>query len=727
MDYETFINASFFLQGKANQFAQQKPADRKNILSTILGLEVWEEYRNRANERRKTEEQVLNEIDTRLDEIERELAEEDRRKQELSRLQAQADQIKKLREAKAETLKQVQRRYDIIQNQKRLVETLRKNTEESRSRKDNHSRNLAQRLVDKQTYLDQLRHAEEIEQRYREWQKLSLELEKCEKLASQYHQIERELQPHKMKIETERAKLEQEKRYLIEQKNKVEQESKQRAQLEEKKRTAAMQMQELEADITQREQLLYEIQQLQRKKADLTAENKQLHSEMDVLKKRIRQLADAEAPVCPVCGQDLAEPDRISLIESLDRDGKEKSTAYRTNQERIGQLDIEISAKQKSVDSLFLKEAMYRSRQKDFDQYEHRLEEIAKMEQEWASGSADRLTLVQKLLAEETFAPEARLALAEIEARLINLGYDPALHESLRSQEQTLRSSQEALNRLRQAQAALQPLEKTIQDMQDQLRLLEEQLMKNEEDLRREEQLLQAEMKDLPDLRTVEQDYLRIQEQENNLQRELGGAKQKVDILEVQRRRKAEFLEQRKFKADLISRLKVLEKAFSKDGVPALLIEQALPEIEMQANEILDRLTAGNMSVQFITQKAFKDKKREDMKETLDIQISDSNGSREYEMYSGGEAFRVNFAIRLALSRVLAQRAGARLQTLVIDEGFGSQDTEGRQRLIEAINQVHPFFAKILVITHLDDLKDAFPARIEVEKSALGSTVRIWS
>ncbi len=46
-------------------------------------------------------------------------------------------------------------------------------------------------------------------------------------------------------------------------------------------------------------------------------------------------------------------------------------------------------------------------------------------------------------------------------------------------------------------------------------------------------------------------------------------------------------------------------------------------------------------------------------------------------MFSGGEAFRVNFAIRLALSEVLAQRAGARLQTLVIDEGFGSQDALG--------------------------------------------------
>ncbi len=103
--------------------------------------------------------------------------------------------------------------------------------------------------------------------------------------------------------------------------------------------------------------------------------------------------------------------------------------------------------------------------------------------------------------------------------------------------------------------------------------------------------------------------------------------------------------------------------------------------------------------------------------------IGDAAGLREYELFSGGEAFRVNFALRLALARVLAHRAGARLQTLVIDEGFGSQDIEGRQRLIEAINRVQHEFAKILVITHMEELKDAFPARLEVEKTPKGSRV----
>jgi exonuclease SbcC len=223
----------------------------------------------------------------------------------------------------------------------------------------------------------------------------------------------------------------------------------------------------------------------------------------------------------------------------------------------------------------------------------------------------------------------------------------------------------------------------------------------------------------------AERALFELQEQENAKNREVGAARQKVAVLDSLRARKAGLASQREELARAVVHHKTLERAFGKDGVPALLIEQALPQIESKANDLLDRLSDGQMSIRFATQAEYKDKKRDDLKETLDILISDGAGMRDYEMYSGGEAFRVNFAIRLALSEVLAGRKGARLQTLVIDEGFGSQDTQGRQRLIEAINTVRGDFAKILVITHLDELKDAFPTRIEVEKTERGSTVRV--
>ena len=142
------------------------------------------------------------------------------------------------------------------------------------------------------------------------------------------------------------------------------------------------------------------------------------------------------------------------------------------------------------------------------------------------------------------------------------------------------------------------------------------------------------------------------------------------------------------------------------------------------ANAVPGRREAvGDMRVHFDTQRQLKS--RDELAETLDIRIVDGAGERPYDNYSGGEQFRINFAIRLALSQVLAKRAGARLQTLVIDEGFGSQDPNGRQRLVEAINTIQNEFARILVITHIDELRDAFPNRIDVEKTAVGSTIAV--
>ena len=185
-------------------------------------------------------------------------------------------------------------------------------------------------------------------------------------------------------------------------------------------------------------------------------------------------------------------------------------------------------------------------------------------------------------------------------------------------------------------------------------------------------------------------------------------------------------LEERRIKsaevAQAVGIYRELALAFGKQGVQGLLIEQALPEIEDEANRLLSRMTDGRMNVKIETQ---RETKTGDLAETLDIKISDELGTRNYEMFSGGEAFRINFALRIALSRLLARRAGAPLPTLIIDEGFGTQDSDGIEKLKEAINSIQEDFKKILVITHIDELRDAFPARIDVIKTEQGSNLRL--
>ena len=132
-------------------------------------------------------------------------------------------------------------------------------------------------------------------------------------------------------------------------------------------------------------------------------------------------------------------------------------------------------------------------------------------------------------------------------------------------------------------------------------------------------------------------------------------------------------------------------------------------------------MTDNRMNLNLETQRERRSGKGDPV-ETLEIKISDEMGPRSYEMFSGGEAFRINLALRIALSKVLAHRRGAPLPTLFIDEGFGTQDAAGRERILDVIGAIEGDFEKIIVITHLDDLKEAFQTRIEVQKEGASST-----
>jgi len=168
---------------------------------------------------------------------------------------------------------------------------------------------------------------------------------------------------------------------------------------------------------------------------------------------------------------------------------------------------------------------------------------------------------------------------------------------------------------------------------------------------------------------------------------------------------------------------KQLGEMFSKKGLQTMIIETILPEIEQEANLLLEKMTGGRLSISFITQKQTKTKEEE--RETLEIKVADYFGQRDYSLYSGGEAFRIDLAIRVALSKVLSQKAGTSLQFLVIDEGFGNLDNAGKDEVVQAIMTLKGEFQKILVVTHIEELKNLFDTRIEVEKDQGGSHFEI--
>jgi exonuclease SbcC len=161
-----------------------------------------------------------------------------------------------------------------------------------------------------------------------------------------------------------------------------------------------------------------------------------------------------------------------------------------------------------------------------------------------------------------------------------------------------------------------------------------------------------------------------------------------------------------------------LERAFGKDGIPALILENVIPEIEAEANNILSRLSSGNMRINLLTQ---REKKSGGLTETLDIIISNEKGSRPYESYSGGQKMRINMAIRLALSKILCGRSGTKIETVIIDE-VDALDEAGVRGFVSVINDMHKLFKKIIIISHISELKEYFKKTITVNMTRDGSS-----
>lgn len=340
-----------------------------------------------------------------------------------------------------------------------------------------------------------------------------------------------------------------------------------------------------------------------------------------------------------------------------------------------------------------------------------------------------RIATLQQQLAAVATSP-LQQQLDELDHHIAEIGYDLNQHNALRNNLRQAQAWQLRYQELRQAQQHYPQLQQRCQDL---IQMLQGRSQDLQAIARQIEGLVQQ-LEQTPDtsaeIQALEQ---QIQQQRRHLDSKLAHLgrlqqqQQHLVALEVQ----ASVQQQQLLSARRQYRVyHELAQAFGKNGIQALMIENVLPQLEAETNQILARLSANQLHVQFVTQRAGRGsrsngKKPTKLIDTLDILVADTHGTRPYETYSGGEAFRVNFAIRLALARLLAQRSGTALQMLIIDEGFGTQDQEGCDRLIAAINAIAGDFACILTITHMPHFKEAFQARIEVCKNQSGSQLSL--
>lgn len=178
----------------------------------------------------------------------------------------------------------------------------------------------------------------------------------------------------------------------------------------------------------------------------------------------------------------------------------------------------------------------------------------------------------------------------------------------------------------------------------------------------------------------------------------------------------ADLVEQTRGIHERLDVAKLAERAFGRAGIPALLIENVIPQIEAETNRLLELMPTTDgvtLRVQLVTQR--EQRTVEMLKETLDVLVSDLDGERAYETFSGGERSRLNVCLRIALAVLLADRRGAESRLLALDE-VEYLDTLGQQQLVDVVRSVAGRFDVVLVVSHHPNVRDAFDDVVEVVK-----------
>jgi exonuclease SbcC len=721
LDYDTFVNSAFILQGKADSFTEKKPAERKKVLADILSLNEYDELAQAARDEQRGLQGSLQHARQRISILESRLVGRPALLEELDVTSFELNQVG----AKADLAEELLRALDA---QLQVHERIEGQLAVARARHERDSAALATieaRIStlqsERSTLLDLLGQAEQIERgagEYERWRAVSAELaakaRDVQQIQTRVNAAEREIDQAGAELERVRERQIGRLRQAQEQLARLTRAAEQIAEMKREAATAA-------PATTRLDELNACLDAQRGEAAELNAANTQLKQQMADIKERMARLEAGEA-TCPVCRTPLSPADRARICDEWTTEGTRLGDLYRANRARLKDIDRDcerLSAEERDLNLVHQRAMGLLGR---IAQLETEIEHLPQHEAQVAEAEAE-IARLDRALATGDFAAEPRARLSEAQAALLALAYDPGEHQAAEQEVERLRHFDDERRALEQARSRLANLDELLASLIEQEIERHTTLKETEAEIGGYlEQLAGAdEVRERAQAARDESEALSRQRTE--LWERIGGVRRKLeelDDLEAERRELAELAQQTALD---IGALGELVTAFGRNGIQAMIVENVLPELEDEANALLRRMASSQLHVSFRTQREALS--TDSTIETLDIIIRDEYGERPYALYSGGEAFRVNFAVRVALSKLLARRAGAKVDVLVIDEGFGTQDSRGRDGLIEALRSVEEDFQTILVITHIGEIRELFPARIDIVKTERGSMIYV--
>jgi len=639
MDYEGFIASAFVVQGEADKFSKQKPAERKETLANILGLDAYSDYEAQAKEKAKTIEVDLKVVKSQVQELETRT--ESKALLETQSLETTASILTiegQIKEKESELNQLIKKRATLQASELRVKDI---------------DTQIASVQKEIKTFRDQI---PLLEKRIAEANKPKDQIPTFEKRISDAEK-------------------------LTANKDKIIAFSKEAGEVRE-------QITELDKTATAYSELQLERSRVQNSSTTIDGLIYQEKTKLDTSIQNLKlQIKNATQQAKPLEGLNCQDPTCELIrgaVEARDR--------------------IPVLNEQLKVETTKLENGNY----------------------------AEDLKVKKELEIDK---------LMEIDIQVEILDYDQEAHQELKTKlaeleryERLVPSLDNAEESKRLAQEQIDQIHATVKEKQDDLT---EQISQTNVSIKGkldaitgfelDKISLEDDAKEASEvsknIAVLEYEIRTLRDQLGNLQAAHGAVKKSLtEISELVVKLDESRIRRDTLAADLTDWNDIV-KACGKNGIQAVIIENSIPEIEREANNLLARMSSGRFSLGLVTQKPSKTAK---VTETLDIKISDGGlGIRPYETYSGAEKMMIDLAIRISLSKLLTRRAGATIRTLVLDETSAALDTQNRSEFLQIINTLRDDFDLILVISHQEDVQDAFEQRIEVYRTDEGSKVRV--
>ena len=725
MDYDTFINSAFLLQGRADEFTNKSPGERKEVLARILSLDVYDDLQERAKERADRKRDAASRVEGDLEGMRRDVARSDGIRTELDQVNRELAELTRRVDASKETAIILKTRVDHLRAIRDELQELAgripvfeadiSNLQDEADSREARITAYEALIGEKDTIECGLARFREASHRYQE---MNASRDRFDELAKTRSELEGAVGQARATLEERLRQLER--RIEGELRPKVEAAPTLALQLDEARVTAEGLAGE-DRDLAERRQFL---QELATRIGQHEGDDARLKSEGQDIRAKLNLVQSPDGASCPLCGTELGPEGCRHLADSYKSQIEEKLRLYRSNEEglkgaqeeRVG-LEAEISKREGA-----LRQGQQQA-QSAIALLERQIAESREVAEE-----EERLSLKllggRKSLELRLYATEDQDELRQVESQILALDYDPATHRHLYDEMMQLQSFDESHGRLQDAVVGLPGERESLSRARDMLHRRREEL----DVVKQKQRAGQEDVLELPQweekLKVAQAEYGELELQQRGLYRrqvELEGDLRRVEALEGQMEGKE--AEARALREEQGVYQELVE-AFGKRGVQALLIETVLPRIEEEANVLLGRVTDDRMHLKLETQRERRGRRGEPI-ETLEINVSDEMGPRSYELFSGGEAFRINlFPSGFALSQGSPGpiAGGLPCPPCSSTRVSGPRDAAGRERILDVISAIQNDFEKIIVITHLEELKEAFPVRIEVQKDGDGSS-----